>query len=99
MIKRFFYIAASTAFCLVHVASAQTISEKMASSASRQGESDVSIDTLIQDVNHRLVSLKSELNSGYAEARQLQENGASEEEYLELLQRVNGARTQMLQLE
>ena len=81
------------------LAFAQTISEKIASSASRQTDSDLSIDVLIRDVNQQLVSLRSELQNCYATASRLSHEQAPEEAYHELLEHTNALRTRILELE
>jgi general secretion pathway protein D len=78
---------------------AQTITEKMTSSSSRQGESELNIDELIKNVNQNLVSLRTELQHCYREADLLSQKGAAEEEYYELLQRTNALRSQIQSLE
>ncbi|MBS0653856.1 MAG: hypothetical protein JSR39_10090, partial [Verrucomicrobia bacterium] len=99
MVKRFFYFTVAIAFSTAPLGFAQTISEKIAASSARQGESDVGFDAMIKDVNQKLVTLRSELKQCYEQAVQLPNNESSEEEYLELLHHTNALRSQIQNLE
>ncbi len=77
----------------------QTIADKMASGSAKAGESEMNMDTLLREVNKNLVSLRQDLDTCYSQVDHLKQTDAKEEEYFELLKRVNAIKEEMLGLE
>lgn len=77
----------------------QTIAEKMALGLPRQGSGQEDVDGMLNDINHQLISLRSELSICYDEAKQMHASGATEPEFQPLLQRVNSLRDELYGLE
>lgn len=78
---------------------AQTIAEKMASSNDGGQSKEMEIELLSQAVNQQLVQLRTSLSEHYDLARILQEKGAQEGEFFQLLRGVNQIKEQMKDLE
>jgi general secretion pathway protein D len=77
----------------------QTIAEKKASTLMKNDNDNFEEDDFLHKVNKDLVSLRTELNVGYAAALQLYGKNASEEEYRSLLNEINKIKGQIANLE
>lgn len=78
---------------------AQTIAEKKVESKGRDIKEGLEMDALLQKVNEDLIRYRKELAKSYLDAQQLQQNGASDEQYQTLLQTVNAIRSNIIDLE
>jgi general secretion pathway protein D len=81
-----------------HQAFSQTIAEKLADARPKEG-TEAAAELSLSDVNQQLASLRSALQSCYAEVQKLHKEGSQEEEFCAQLQKVNALRGQIVQLE
>lgn len=76
-------------FCVllsVHAVSGQTIADKQSQTPGNPSED---VDLFAQEVNQRLMALRSELGACYGKVADLQKNSSSDVEYQRLLEQVN----------
>ncbi|MBI3236699.1 MAG: hypothetical protein HYZ48_03230, partial [Chlamydiales bacterium] len=94
-----FWIATLCIFSITPLGFSQTISEKMATAAAKQADSEIGIDLLSKEVNENLIALRSRLDECYALAKNFSDTQADEQQYFELLQRTNSLRSQIQGIE
>lgn len=79
--------------------SSQTISEKLAKSLPKTSENGAYVDGMLQEMNQRLVVLRSDLETRYERAKVMYQEGANEGEFRVLLAEVNAIRSEIHSLE
>lgn len=77
----------------------QTIEEKKAASSVKADHEELKGDFSIHDVNHRLASLKAELQASSEAASELYQKKAKDDEYEQLLKKVVLIKTELLKLQ
>ena len=80
-------------FSLVTPLFSQTIAEKKASSLHKESGGSSLSDSSLQKINEELLALKKELKEKYSAVQKLNKEDSKEEEYLLLLQSVNGIKS------
>ena len=92
---------ASLLACVLALSSAfsQTIAEKISAGSAKGSSNEQNMDSLLREVNTRLVSLRDELDLSYAQVASLDAAKAPEGEYYGLLQRVNAIKEEMHRVE
>ena len=86
-------------FSLVTPLFSQTIAEKKASSLHKESGGSSLSDSSLQKVNEELLALKKELKEKYSAVQKLNKEDSKEEEYLLLLQSVNGIKSSIVDVE
>jgi general secretion pathway protein D len=81
-----------------HGIQGQTIAEKQSQDSAKKNQQE-GADSLLYGINQKLLSLRSELVSCYAQVAFLKEKNASSEEYESLLQQVNNIKRSIQSVE
>jgi len=87
----FLYVLSLPLFC-------ETIAEKMSNALPHSSDDRINTETLLREVNERLLSLRKELNVCYAKAEELHSHERGMDDFEELLVEVNRIRSEMHEL-